>query len=248
MAIIDDMGITVNQYRMMKRKIESYLPEAMRPLFPTEKAIGTLSDGFFEPMHGDPYYYKEDGKPTKKIEWWWKPIDKIVEEHLKKWFSVRRRRGRNAQNLDRVAVVLGGDHGQGAFIMIVKIILYFKDGDKVKTEKLQLNVGHVNCRKDNYDILSNTLLTKTGESLKGTSNHSLRPMASRGLEVVHNSHRSLGKRPMKLFVTPHGVLQRTNPSQVGNMLCPRAAERRRRFAAWLGSRRKMFRRSSFVSV
>ena len=106
MAVIDDMGITVNEYRMMKRKIESYLPEAMRPLFPTERAIGTLSDGFFEPMHGDPYYYKEDGKPTEKIEWWWKPVDKIVEEHLKKWFSVRRRRGRNAQNLDRVAVVL----------------------------------------------------------------------------------------------------------------------------------------------
>ena len=152
MAIIDDMGITINQYRMMKRKVESYLPEKMRPLFPTERAIGTLSDGYFEPMHGDPCYYKEDGKPTEKIEWWYKPVDKVVAAHLKKWFSVRRRKGRRAQDLDRVAIVLGGDHGQGAFIMIVKIILYFKNEDKIKTEMHQLDVGHVDCRKDQITL------------------------------------------------------------------------------------------------
>ena len=201
MATIEDMGITTNQYRMMKRKIESFLPEKMCPLFPTERDLGTLSDGFFEPKHGDPYYYKEEGRKKEKIEWWYKPVDKVVEAHLKKVFGKRRRRGRNAQDLDRVAIVIGGDHGQGAFIMIVKIMLYFKDGDKIKTESHQLDVGHVDCRKDNYEVLSKTLLGKIGESLKGISAHSLRPTASRGLEIVPNERRSLGKRPMKLFVT-----------------------------------------------
>jgi len=201
MAVIEDMGITTNQFRMMKRKIESFLPEKMRPLFPTERDIETLTDGYFEPVHGKPYYYKEDGRKAEKIEWWYKPVDELVTSHLKQWFETRRRKGRRAHDLDRVAIIIGGDHGQGAFIMMVKIVMYFKNGNQIKKEMHTLDVGHVDCRKDNYDILSNTLLTKIGDSLKGISAHSLRLTASRGLEVVPNNHRSLGKRPMKLFVT-----------------------------------------------
>mmetsp|Transcript_6138 Transcript_6138/g.11654 ORF Transcript_6138/g.11654 Transcript_6138/m.11654 type:complete len:170 (+) Transcript_6138:260-769(+) len=86
-SILDDAGITPKQMRMIKRKVEAVLPKRMKPLFPTEREVDQLSEGYLEPTWGEPYMYKAEGKKTEKIEWWWKPLDKVVSQHLKRVFG-----------------------------------------------------------------------------------------------------------------------------------------------------------------
>ena len=86
-SILDDAGITPKQMRMIKRKVEGWLPDGMKPLFPTEREVDALSEGYLEPTWGEPYKYKAENKRIEKIEWWWKPVNKAVELYLKRVFG-----------------------------------------------------------------------------------------------------------------------------------------------------------------
>ena len=68
----------------------------------------------------------------------------------------------NWQSMD---LVFGGDHGQGKFRAVVKVTLRHND-DALKNETSILKVGHVDCEKDTYDILKNTIAAPLNESLK----------------------------------------------------------------------------------
>jgi hypothetical protein len=48
-------------------------------------------------------------------------------------------------------VVLGGDHGQGKFRSLIKIILRDDAGKQLKS--MAMKVGHIDCTKDTHEIL-----------------------------------------------------------------------------------------------
>lgn len=62
-----------------------------------------------------------------------------------------------------VDVVFGGDHGQGKFRAVVKVI--YRDECGKKIDDVVMTVGHIDCRKDTYDVLKNTIAQKHNESL-----------------------------------------------------------------------------------
>lgn len=66
-------------------------------------------------------------------------------------------------------IVFGGDHGQGVFGAAVKVILV--DPVRKVVNSAVEKVGHIDCRKDTYNVLKQTIanpLNKSLKSMKGT--------------------------------------------------------------------------------
>jgi hypothetical protein len=66
--------------------------------------------------------------------------------------------------LNSIDVVLGGDHGQGKFRSVIKIILQDDDGKKL--DSMVMKAGHINCMKDTYDILTSSVAGPLNESIE----------------------------------------------------------------------------------
>ena len=66
-------------------------------------------------------------------------------------------------NINRIDIVVGGDHGQGAFRFPMKILYIMKDD--TKHESIQ-PVGYILCKKDNGIILKNTIIKDLADSNK----------------------------------------------------------------------------------
>lgn len=198
-AIMKDANLNKTQLRMIKRKIEAFLPEGQK-LFPSEREICELEEGFHEPTIGDSFYYEEEGRERELIEWWYKDIDLSVENYLKRLFSSTRPEGRRASDVTRVAVVFGGDHGQGAFRASVRVLLYFVIGEP--PEEHEIDVAHVKCKKDNYEILEKSIMTPIGKSLKQMKKLTFKSLGQRGIAMVQKgSAQAHGAKQTELFVT-----------------------------------------------
>ena len=66
-------------------------------------------------------------------------------------------------NVNRIGIVVGGDHGQGAFRFPMKI-LYIMNDD-TRHESIQ-PVGYILCKKDYGIILKNIIIKVFGDSMK----------------------------------------------------------------------------------
>ena len=99
----------------------------------------------------------------KKIHYWTKPIDKVVTTCVKNYLEQQKLMVEKKE-LKSVDVVFGGDHGQGKFRAVVKVL--YRDESGKTIDHVVMTVAHIDCRKDTYDILKNTIGTKMNESLK----------------------------------------------------------------------------------
>jgi hypothetical protein len=66
--------------------------------------------------------------------------------------------------LKSIDVVLGGDHGQGKFRSVIKIIL--GDDDRKQVDSMVMKVGHIDCVKDTYDMLKSSVAGPLNESIE----------------------------------------------------------------------------------
>ena len=62
-----------------------------------------------------------------------------------------------------IDLVLGGNHGKGAFREIIKINAKFTSGRNIT---IIFGLAHVQCKKDNGDIMGNIVMAPIGERLK----------------------------------------------------------------------------------
>ena len=69
----------------------------------------------------------------------------------------------NINNMDRIDIVVGGDHGQDVFRFPMKLICIMDDEEMFERE---VHVSYVYCRKDNGMICKNIIIMKLGESFK----------------------------------------------------------------------------------
>ena len=60
----------------------------------------------------------------------------------------------------------GGDHGAGAFRCPIRIVLKFDDGSTSKYVHTDCSIAHIQCRKDNGNVLENTIIKPLGNGLK----------------------------------------------------------------------------------
>ena len=97
----------------------------------------------------------EDPVTGKTIHFWTKPIATLLEVSVATYTQERAATNPALNNLESIDVVLGGDHGQGKFRSVIKIILRDDIGKSVDT--LVMKVGHIDCTKDTYDILKSSV-------------------------------------------------------------------------------------------
>ncbi|CAB9513568.1 unknown protein [Seminavis robusta] len=102
---------------------------------------------------------------------WYRPIDKafkwLLNRDLASPRSTKLTRA-NLSQLEECHILLGGDHGQGAFRVVVTLLLFFKDctlafeGDML--------CGFIECQKDTYAVLERTITDPLNCSLKRIGN------------------------------------------------------------------------------
>ena len=68
-----------------------------------------------------------------------------------------------AELLEKVDLVVGGDHGKGKFRMVLMVLLRTTTKE---TRKRRYVVGEINCRKDTAHVLKETFLKKQNDALK----------------------------------------------------------------------------------
>jgi hypothetical protein len=73
-------------------------------------------------------------------------------------------------NFTTVVVVFGGDHGAQCFRAVVKIIFGNADRPSIFTHSVTLQVGHINCGKDTYEVLKGTIGVQLNDSLRWVVN------------------------------------------------------------------------------
>ena len=66
-------------------------------------------------------------------------------------------------NINRIDIVVGGDHGQGVFRIPMKILYIMNNG--TRHESIQ-PVCYILCKEDNGIILKNTIIKDLGDSIK----------------------------------------------------------------------------------
>jgi hypothetical protein len=201
-----DANLSNGQMRVVKRKVEGHISKNARgktvALFSKERDTMELEATASEPIFLEPYrkYQNDNKKKTEVVRSWYKKVDKTVEQYLKDLFSDEdRESGKRSSDLERVAVVIAGDHGQGAFLADLSVWLYFKYNI---VESHEIEVGNIECKKDDFDTLHKTILIPLGESLRGLCDVRVKAIGSRGVKVVKkDSHEGHGGKNLQVFVT-----------------------------------------------
>jgi hypothetical protein len=108
----------------------------------------------------------EDPVTRKTIHFWTKPIAKLLEVSVSTYVQEKSIAADDSAlgMLKSIDVVLGGDHGQGKFRSVIKIILRNDDGKQV--DSMVMKVGHIDCMKDTYDILKSSVAGPLNESME----------------------------------------------------------------------------------
>ena len=95
---------------------------------------------------------KETVVDKEKVYYWSKPIKDTIN------FSIMNRSNdSDLNNIHTVDLILGGDHGQGSFKSILKIILRGQELHNI-IDQWVICIGAVECKKDTYAVLKNTIL------------------------------------------------------------------------------------------
>ena len=124
----------------------------------------------------------EDPATGKTIHFWTKPIGQLLEVSVATYAKKKVATATALESLQSIDVVLGGDHGQGKFRSVIKIIL--RDGAGLSVDTLVMKVGHIDCTKDTYDVLK--------WSVAGPLNNSLSEVINSGaLQVIRDENDSV---------------------------------------------------------
>ena len=59
--------------------------------------------------------------------------------------------------ISRIDIIVGGDHGQGNFIFLMKLLFVVKNTKNIERTS---SVAYILCKKDNGGILKNTIIDK----------------------------------------------------------------------------------------
>ena len=108
-------------------------------------------------------YTEVDGEP---INFWNRRLLSSINFSISQRLFSDEKLDRNDKRLDlgTVDVVLGGDHGQEKFRMLMKIIC--RDSKLNVIGSWVMKVAHIDCKKDTYDILKTTIVPYLNEDVK----------------------------------------------------------------------------------
>ena len=150
-AMFADANINSTQQRTILRHFFSYF--GLR-LVATEKELRELGEGYLVPLTGS-----IETEQKEKISYWYK----LVDEHFN--HEIGDLIGNDLsfpQNLSKVDIVVGGDHGKGRFRLVLMIFLRSKNGI---TRSRRFVIGEIKCKKDYSEILRKTFILQQNDAL-----------------------------------------------------------------------------------
>ena len=169
-AMVEDTNMNLTTLRIVSRYVKEHLGGRV---FATEKEMEELGQGFAPAVFGR-YEHKATGKAVETIDHWHKPVDEAIRHDAEQFFlHAENGSGREWNDLKKIGIVAGADHGKGAFRVALQVGYFFKDGKP--PVRREIRVGHMLCKHENDEILSNTVMVPIGESLK--------KMEGKGLEI-----------------------------------------------------------------
>jgi hypothetical protein len=164
-ALVHDAHLTQKQFRLIRQ----YTIVALGyNIFQPESAVKAIDTDVFEatvvPFKEFNRKRMAHFRPIDQLFKW--KIDKIlnVEADKDKFFNGRC----DLDNLKECHIIVGGDHGQGAFRFVATCLLFSKDS----IHKFNLVFeddflcGFIECKKDTYAALDSTIARPLNESLK----------------------------------------------------------------------------------
>ena len=100
----------------------------------------------------------------KKIHFWTKPISKILPTSLEILYYKEYSINSDNSSISTIVIVVGGDHGQGKFRSVSKFIL--RDISFNKLNSYVITNAHIDCDKDTYDVLNDSIVKPLHEEMK----------------------------------------------------------------------------------
>ena len=137
-AMWEDAGVYLHGQRVIHRY---YINEFGHKFTVPEKEIKRLECDRVPPITGSSRVGDDD------FFWWYKDPVEVITTKLKKFLPFRQLNyiGLKFNKLD---IIIGGDHGQKAFRLSLKVIL--KRGERnEKVSEFVANIGEVECKKRN---------------------------------------------------------------------------------------------------
>ena len=153
-AMWEDAGVYLHGQRVIHRY---YINEFGHKFTVPEKEIKRLECDRVPPITGSSRVGDDD------FFWWYKDPLQVITTKLKK---IARPSDGSITGLEfnKLDIIIGGDHGQKAFRLSLKVILK-TDGNK-KVGEFIANIGEVDCKKDTAVVLRNTIFSQINERLK----------------------------------------------------------------------------------
>jgi hypothetical protein len=93
---------------------------------------------------------------------WTRPIDEVV---IRTFRRVCKSSLSEIKKVASINIVVGGDHGQGKFRAVIKIIIRFTSVG-VEPKVVVIKVGHIEAKKDTYKILLNVASPSMNKAMK----------------------------------------------------------------------------------
>ena len=100
----------------------------------------------------------------KKKYFWTKPISKLLTTSLESLYCQEYSTITDNISISTIDIVVGGDHGQSKFCSVSKFIL--RDLLFNKLNSCVIKNTHIDCDKDIYDVLNDSIVKPLNEEMK----------------------------------------------------------------------------------
>ena len=156
-SLMSDVGLNISQLRILLRILRNKLGAN---IFKLENIMKSLRGDMILPKFGEYKYNNiERGSKLEHILFWVRDTVAIFKKETQLLIECG---DMNISNINRIDIVVGGDHGQGAFRFPMEILYIMNNGNR--HESIQ-PMGYILCKKDNGIILKNTIIKYFGDSI-----------------------------------------------------------------------------------
>lgn len=166
-AIMEDCNLNKTNATILFRHLRNVFGDKVCVAL---KEIWAVGEGYVKGDFGEFKYAKVAGDTPENCPYWTRKIENILENELARAMDNIAK----PDDIEDIAIALGGDHGQGAFRALIKIIIRLKEGtgDKRKITRI-VKTAHIDCKKDNGTIIKGTISTGIKDSVEKVAEGSL---------------------------------------------------------------------------
>ncbi len=160
-ALYSELDVTDRQWNTIMRHLElKFKAKIAVSLLETKRRC---YEGYTVPRV-KVIHHREGDKEEEKIVAEYQDIKAEFKKTVEVLLRVDKLRKR--RRVKRIRLVIGGDHGQGAFRLGFKVLIDVEEGGEAKVLHASRNVATVHCKKEVGAILESTIIDWLAEDLK----------------------------------------------------------------------------------